>query len=222
MTQEQKIIEIVDMHLQPLEITGLSADEIHELEEQHDELVGRIATAIVKALSVPSEKGKIREKFFTECTNFIGGGDTLRKVNIAPHDLFEWFWDNLQSHSTTDISIKVKDTLNSAKMCILDAISDVQIKEVLRDCLDDINISLSLLEGTTGEGETKAIQKSDRSYNLACQNCGTTSKPLQMIPFRNDNNVVGLLTACNDCKDILYGQRFDREEKFSPPVKKEE
>ena len=153
MTQEQKIIEIVDMHLQPLEITGLSADEIHELEEQHDELVGRIATAIVKALSVPSEKGKIREKFFTECTNFIGGGDTLRKVNIAPHDLFEWFWDNLQSHSTTDISIKVKDTLNSAKMCILDAISDVQIKEVLRDCLDDINISLSLLEGTTGESK---------------------------------------------------------------------
>jgi hypothetical protein len=35
-----------------------------------------------------------------------------------------------------------------------------------------------------------------------------------MIPFRNDNHVVGLLTCCDDCKDELYGQRFDREVKF--------
>ena len=179
MTQEQKIIEIVDMHLQPLEITGLSADEIHELEEQHDELVGRIATAIVKALSVPvSERDVIneREKRTQERYPVFSQNDAEahRERRYIFGTGFEQGVEWLQSHSTT------------------------------------------------GEGETKAIQKSDRSYNLACQNCGTTSKPLQMIPFRNDNNVVGLLTACNDCKDILYGQRFDREEKFSPPVKKEE
>lgn len=67
------------------------------------------------------------------------------------------------------------------------------------------------------EGDTKVIQKQDDKYHLACQNCGTTSKPLQMIPFRNDNHVVGLLTSCNDCKDILYGQRFDRKVKFNQP-----
>jgi len=74
--------------------------------------------------------------------------------------------------------------------------------------------------------ETKAIQKQDEKYHLACQNCGTTSKPLQMIPFRNDNHVVGLLTCCDGCKDELYGQRFDREVKFKkltrPAVSEEE
>ena len=65
------------------------------------------------------------------------------------------------------------------------------------------------------EGQTVAIQKQDEQYHLACQNCGTTSQPLQMIPFRNDENVVGLLTCCDECKDDLYGQRFDREAKFT-------
>jgi len=68
--------------------------------------------------------------------------------------------------------------------------------------------------------ETKVIQKQDDSYNTACQNCGTTSKPLQMIPLRDDDHVVGLIMSCNDCKDELYGQKFDRECKLpypSPP-----
>ena len=42
------IEDIIDIHLQPLEITGLEADEINELEMFHDKLVDTIATAIVK------------------------------------------------------------------------------------------------------------------------------------------------------------------------------
>ena len=79
---------------------------------------------------------------------------------------------------------------------------------------------LSKVEQLEPEGEvnhTEAIQKqTGEQYHLACQNCGTTTKPLQMVPFRNNDNVVGLLTACDGCKGLLYGQRFDREEKFTP------
>ena len=72
------------------------------------------------------------------------------------------------------------------------------------------------------DGDTVAVQKqTDGSYHLACQNCGTTKQPLQMIPFRNDNHVVGLLTACDECRDELYGQRFDRETKFPHPSEQE-
>lgn len=68
-----------------------------------------------------------------------------------------------------------------------------------------------------GENHTKTMQKQDgESYHVACQNCGTTKKPLQMIPFRNNEQVVGLLMACDSCKGELYGQRFDREEKLHP------
>ena len=83
----------------------------------------------------------------------------------------------------------------------------------------DVNAYVTQPESQVSE--TKAIQKNDDSYHLSCQNCGTTSKPLQMIPFRNDDNVVGLLMACDDCKDTLYGERFDRESKFSHPAPKQ-
>ena len=62
---------------------------------------------------------------------------------------------------------------------------------------------------------TKTSQKQTNSdYHLACQNCGTTKKPLHMIPLRNEKHVVGLIISCDDCNEELAGQRFDREEKF--------
>ena len=44
---------------------------------------------------------KVREKFFNECTdeitrNYTGTQTQMRKINVAPHDLFEWFKRNLQ------------------------------------------------------------------------------------------------------------------------------
>lgn len=69
------------------------------------------------------------------------------------------------------------------------------------------------------QGETKAIQKQDGTYHLSCQNCGTTSKPLQIIPLRDNHHVVGMIMSCDNCKDILYGQKFDREIKLPPQEK---
>jgi hypothetical protein len=45
---------------------------------------------------------KLREKFFDECTeeNKDRGTDTqtqIRRVNLLPHDLFEWFKRNIQT-----------------------------------------------------------------------------------------------------------------------------
>ena len=57
---------------------------------------------------------------------------------------------------------------------------------------------------------TQQKQKGE-DYHLACQNCGTTKKPLHMIPLRNDKNVVGLIISCDDCDKELMGQRFDRK-----------
>ena len=70
--------------------------------------------------------------------------------------------------------------------------------------------------------KTKAIQKQEASYNTACQNCGKSNVPLQMIPLRDDDHVVGLLMSCEDCKSELYGQRFDRQEKFTIQQSQEE
>ena len=41
-------------------------------------------------------KEKLRNKFFKECTN-IPSGESLPKVCVTPHDLFEWFWKYLSS-----------------------------------------------------------------------------------------------------------------------------
>ena len=35
---------------------------------------------------------EIREKFFKECTDKVDG---FAKVNLTPHNLFEWFKQNL-------------------------------------------------------------------------------------------------------------------------------
>jgi hypothetical protein len=44
---------------------------------------------------------KLRDKFFDECTDEIrcestGTQTQMRKVNLSPHDLFEWFKHNIQ------------------------------------------------------------------------------------------------------------------------------
>jgi len=62
---------------------------------------------------------------------------------------------------------------------------------------------------------TRASKKQvNEDYHLACQNCGTTKRPLHIIPLRNENHVVGLIHSCDKCNDELAGQRFDRKEKF--------
>jgi hypothetical protein len=46
---------------------------------------------------------KLREKFFLDCvdTTYVNKyTPSLRKVNYAPHDLFEWFKDNLFKSKT--------------------------------------------------------------------------------------------------------------------------
>lgn len=48
-------------------------------------------------------KKQFRDKFFKECTNkteyYPEFGDAL-KVNMAPHDLFEWFWKEFAASQT--------------------------------------------------------------------------------------------------------------------------
>jgi len=101
---------------------------------------------------------------------------------------------------------------------IIELFKKYEVSCISNKIIDDIT---ALRPEPVSAGETRAIQKQDASYNLACQNCGTTSQPLQMIPFRNGENVVGLLTCCAECKDDLYGQRFGREVKFSAQPKAE-
>lgn len=47
---EKMIEEIVDMYLQPLDITGLDHEDIEELEASHDQRVHNIAKAILKLI----------------------------------------------------------------------------------------------------------------------------------------------------------------------------
>jgi len=104
---------------------------------------------------------------------------------------------------------------------IIGVLKKYKVECTSTEIINDLVVIAGVPQPESQVNETKAIQKNDDSYHLSCQNCGTTSKPLQMIPFRNDDNVVGLLMACDDCKDILYGERFDRESKFSHPAPKQ-
>jgi len=45
---------------------------------------------------------KLRDKFFDECTDETRHNSTttqtqIRKINMTPHDLFEWFRRNIQT-----------------------------------------------------------------------------------------------------------------------------
>lgn len=41
---------------------------------------------------------ELRDKYFKECTNFKKGVDELCKVDMNPHNLFEWFKKEFASH----------------------------------------------------------------------------------------------------------------------------
>ena len=88
-----------------------------------------------------------------------------------------------------------------------------------KECKWDFKQGVKWFQSLNVQGETKAIQKQDGTYHLSCQNCGTTSKPLQIIPLRDNHHVVGMIMSCDNCKDILYGQKFDREIKLPPQEK---
>jgi hypothetical protein len=47
---------------------------------------------------------ELRDSFFFNCTTFKEAkkNNTLCRVNIAPHDLFEWFKDNLFKSKTNN------------------------------------------------------------------------------------------------------------------------
>jgi hypothetical protein len=55
-------------------------------------------------------KKKLRDKFFSECTNrdyiMKGGVPELPKIDMVPHDLFEWFMKNVSSPSLSDKEIE--------------------------------------------------------------------------------------------------------------------
>jgi len=56
--------------------------------------------------------------------------------------------------------------------------------------------------------KTKAEQKQKGDYHIACQNCGVMNKPLQLIPFRNNDKVTGMVISCDNCRNILYGAKW--------------
>ena len=55
--------------------------------------------------------------------------------------------------------------------------------------------------------QTKQKQENE-DYHLACQNCGTTEKPLHMLPLRNDKHVVGLIICCDDCHNTIANKEY--------------
>lgn len=55
----------------------------------------------------------LRDKFFKECTdpsNNSGKDAGLRKINMTPHDLFEWFKTNMQGQLLPIDSVSVSLT----------------------------------------------------------------------------------------------------------------
>lgn len=40
----------------------------------------------------------LRDKFFKECTDHRPNFKAVHKVNIAPHDLFEWFKGEVEEY----------------------------------------------------------------------------------------------------------------------------
>jgi hypothetical protein len=81
-----------------------------------------------------SDRDKLREKFFREC---VDPGDErqssmIPRVNLAPHNLFEWFMDNLpEEHTPGSPSVEeIEKVLDDhAKNSDYDEVPDVGILE---------------------------------------------------------------------------------------------
>lgn len=60
---------------------------------------------------------QLRIKFFAECTDqtdgLVGKMGELRKINIAPHNLFEWFKKNLQSPAVSG-----REMITESDLCL--------------------------------------------------------------------------------------------------------
>jgi transposase len=52
-------------------------------------------------------KQELRDKFFKEWTTETPRENEHKKVNLAPHDMFEWFWNNF---SDINEAPKIKHT----------------------------------------------------------------------------------------------------------------
>lgn len=49
-----------------------------------------------KSTEAPDFTTELRDKFFRECTTETPKERGLKKVNMTPHNLFEWFKSNLE------------------------------------------------------------------------------------------------------------------------------
>ena len=56
----------------------------------------------------------LRDKFFAECTDDING---LKKVNMAPHDLFNWFEPHLKTEQKANHCTNCKALTMSSDLC---------------------------------------------------------------------------------------------------------
>ena len=48
----------------------------------------------------------LREKFFNECTDKDVSG--LRRINMTPHNIFEWFKENTDLHNNVEITNNIR------------------------------------------------------------------------------------------------------------------
>ena len=65
-------------------------------------------------------KQELKSKFFKECVDSFEG--QLPKVNLTPHNMFEWFWSNLVEPKPKIECKQCKgfgfiDSLNGEKLC---------------------------------------------------------------------------------------------------------
>lgn len=71
----------------------------------------------------------LREKFFNECVDL-----TSHKVNLAPHDMFEWFNKNIEEHEKIIFIRKSHDELIKLVEIYKDEIK--QLRKELREAGD--------------------------------------------------------------------------------------
>ena len=88
----QTAIEILEYHQEWR--LGKREDMIHEpkkLTEAFDIVLSEVKKNRLGGVSPRIDWVKLRNNFFNECTTETPREESGKKVNMAPHDLFEWF-----------------------------------------------------------------------------------------------------------------------------------
>lgn len=92
--KKQKVIEILEKHNEWRRDNSIPP----KTKMQNAIEIGTAIDYAIKELKKEIDFNQLREAFFNECTTSIQKSNELKQVCMAPHDLFNWFKNEINEY----------------------------------------------------------------------------------------------------------------------------